>query len=124
MPRPKKRRRVCAMPVVRRFGSPESKSCRTFTMTVDEYEAIRLIDLLGYTQSQCAQQMGVARTTVQAVYDQARRKLAQALVQGDPLVITGGEYWVCPHRGEGCCKGPCRRCFPEQPEEQGKDVTK
>ena len=41
-------------------------------MTVDEYEAIRLIDLLGFTQEECAKQMSVARTTVQGIYAEAR----------------------------------------------------
>jgi predicted DNA-binding protein (UPF0251 family) len=36
-------------------------------MTVEEYETIRLIDLLGYMQEQCADQMHVARTTVQRI---------------------------------------------------------
>ena len=43
-------------------------------MTLDEYETIRLIDLLDYTQEECAVQMGVARTTVQSVYNEARKK--------------------------------------------------
>ena len=36
-------------------------------LNVDEYETIRLIDYLGLTQEQCAEQMEVARATVQAV---------------------------------------------------------
>ena len=68
-------------------------------MAVEEYEAIRLIDLLGCTQEECAAQMGVARSTVQQVYDTARRRLAQALVEGRRLHISGGDYVLCP-RGE------------------------
>ena len=77
-------------------------------MTLDEYEAIRLIDLLDCTQEECAQQMGVARTTVQAVYNQARRKLAQMLVDGRRLEIQGGDYELCPHSGS-CCGKDCGR---------------
>ncbi len=108
MPRPQKQRRVCAMPRTCRFGRVGRRSCDSIVMTVDEYECIRLIDLLEYTQSECAEQMGVARTTVQAVYDHARKKLAESLVSGKELVIAGGEYWVCPH-GDGCTKAKSKR---------------
>ena len=33
-------------------------------MTLDEFEAVRLIDLEGLSQQECAQQMEVARATV------------------------------------------------------------
>ena len=71
-------------------------------MALDEYEAIRLIDLLGLTQEEAARQMGVARTTVQAVYDAARGKLADALVNGHRLLLRGGRYELCS-QGESCC---------------------
>lgn len=81
-------------------------------MTIDEYETIRLIDGLDYTQEMCAQQMGVARTTVQAVYNEARKKLAQMLIEGRPLTIAGGNYAVCPntegcHNRKGCHREGC-----------------
>ena len=69
---------------------------------------IRLIDLLGCTQEECAAQMGVARSTVQQVYDTARRRLAQALVEGRRLHISGGDYVLCP-RGEECPGRDCAR---------------
>lgn len=77
-------------------------------MTVDEYETIRLIDLEGFTQEECAEQMKVARTTVQGIYGKARRKLAEALVDGKVLIIEGGQYRLCDDEGEGCGRG-CRR---------------
>lgn len=105
------------MPVTNAFGPLESALAQPeIEMTLDEYEAIRLIDLLGCTQEGCAVQMGVARTTVQAVYDSARRKLAQALVYGKGLAIRGGDYVLCPHSGEcggkDCAEKGCasRRC--------------
>ena len=77
-------------------------------LQVDELEAIRLLDLLGCTREECAEQMGVARSTVQQVYDAARRKLALALVEGRELVVAGGSYELCPHAA-GCAGRDCAR---------------
>jgi len=77
-------------------------------MTVDEYEAIRLIDLEGLTQEECAKQMNVARTTVQGIYAEARKKLARSLVDGKILLIEGGEYRLCEGPGKGWGRG-CHR---------------
>ena len=108
MARPKKCRRICAMPVHRAFGPLEGTAGGTVEMAVEEYEAIRLIDLLGCTQEECGAQMGVARSTVQQVYDTARRKLALALVEGRRLSIAGGDYTLCP-QGEVCPGRDCAR---------------
>ena len=121
MPRPQKCRRICAMPGCMAFAPCEAEGVKAqdVVMTLDEYESIRLIDLLDLTQEEAARQMCVARTTVQAVYDGARRKLAEALVGGKMLVIQGGSYELCPHAqeccgrdctGAGCLRGQCRFC--------------
>ncbi|KAF1083981.1 hypothetical protein SPSYN_02893 [Sporotomaculum syntrophicum] len=111
MPRPRKWRKVCCLPENNRFG-PLNKPANTehfLKMTVDEYETIRLIDLEGFTQEECAGQMNIARTTVQGIYTEARRKVAQSLVNGKVLLIEGGEYRLCDSYGKGCGGGGCRR---------------
>ena len=57
-------------------------------------------------QEQAAAQMGVARTTVQLIYNNARRKLADCLVNGKRLVIEGGDHAQCSGRGH-CCRSGC-----------------
>lgn len=104
MPRPKKCRRVCCLPQNNSFGpiGTEIYSNEVIEMTVDEYETIRLIDLEGYTQLDCSRQMNIARTTVQSIYDEARNKIAYALVNNRKLVIRGGEYKLCADYDEPC----------------------
>ena len=52
MPRPKKCRRICALPRCSSFGPLEGAADGRVEMAVEEYEAIRLIDLLGCTQEE------------------------------------------------------------------------
>lgn len=105
--RPLKWRRVCQEPATTRFGplGMGAGQREVVRMTVDEYETIRLIDLEGFQQFECAEQMNVARTTVQGIYGKARRKLAEALVHGKMLIIEGGEYRLCDQDARGCGPG-------------------
>ena len=121
MPRPRKWRNVCCLPSTNRFGPLNGciNGQEAIQMTVDEYETIRLIDLEGMNQEGCASQMGIARTTVQGIYLEARRKLAQALVEGRVLDIQGGDYQLCDGQNHCCGKGGChKRCMRQQ---QGED---
>lgn len=61
-------------------------------LSVEELEAIRLKDLEGLDQEQCAEQMQVARTTFQRVLYSAHSKIATALVDGKALRIEGGHF--------------------------------
>ena len=107
MSRPVKSRNVCKMPSCCHFGPLDSDSLEIINMTVDEYETIRLIDLEGLNQEECAKQMNVARTTAQGIYLQARKKLAESLVNGKRIMIGGGEYKIC--EGPNNCGRSCKR---------------
>ena len=113
MPRPKKCRRICAMPLHTEFSPRDGGEGGPVEMTVDEYESIRLLDYQGLRQEEAAEQMGVARTTVQAIYNTARQKIARCLVEGCPLRIVGGDIEVCGDRetcgGGRCCESGCCR---------------
>ena len=90
MPRPQRCRRIEQQPVYRSFSPDDITAMESVRMTVDEFEALRLLDDEGLTQEACANRMNIARTTVTAIYDSARRKTADALVHGKRLLITGG----------------------------------
>lgn len=120
MSRPRKSRKVCSMP--KNSGlSPLTKTeeKERIRMSVDEYETIRLIDLAGYTQEECAKQMNIARTTVQAMYNEARKKLADALVNSKVLYIEGGNYALCDSEDCNCGnKCTCSCTKKEKGEEE------
>ena len=90
MPRPFRCRRIEQLPVYRSFSPDDITAAEDVRMTVDEFEALRLLDDEGLTQEACAVRMNIARTTVTAIYDSARKKVADALVHGKRLLITGG----------------------------------
>lgn len=111
MARPRKWRRVCDLPGNNRFGplGISTNQNQFIIMPVDQYETIRLIDLEGLTQEECADQMNIARTTVQRIYSDARKKIAESLVNGKVLKIEGGVYELCDGIGNPCGRGNCGR---------------
>ncbi|HOE84751.1 MAG TPA: DUF134 domain-containing protein [Sphaerochaeta sp.] len=104
-------RTVCSLPDATKFGPLDGAFLEEpIVMGIDEYETVRLIDYEGMTQLECSEQLGVSRSTVQGIYDSARRKLARTLVEARPLLIEGGEYRLADHRGRGrCCGRGCRQ---------------
>ena len=92
MPRKQRCRWIDAYPDHWAFSPEEASGSEPVVMSLDEFEAIRLLDREGMTQEQCAERMGVARTTVTSIYESARRKMAEALVDGKRLLIRGGNY--------------------------------
>ena len=125
MPRPRKWRKVCCLPESDCYGPLDASAEReVVVMSVDEYETVRLIDLEGFTQEECADQMNIARTTVQRIYQDARRKIAESIVRGKILRIEGGDYRLCDGLEETCRCGGCRRhrCGGRFLQEEGEKI--
>ena len=95
MPRPKRCRRICSEPLTSVFYPSVDNDLEGISLTLDEYEVIRLVDLEGYSHLDCAKQMDISRSTVQEIYESARRKIASFIVYGRKLYIRGGNYQVC-----------------------------
>ena len=109
MPRPRKWRKVCCLPESNVYGPLNNTEPmnKVIVMAVEEYEAIRLIDLENLTQEECAEKMNVSRATVQSIYKDARSKIADSLVNGNHLKIEGGDYQL--YNDKERIHG-CRRC--------------
>lgn len=110
MPRPAKNRWICSMPLENEFGPKHLRrndAASIIYLQLDEYETIRLIDQQKLTQEECAKQMDIARTTVQGIYESAREKIANAIVNGQRLVIQGGSVRLCNGLRPECGNGHC-----------------
>jgi len=127
MPRPVKCRKVCHFPNVLEFFPADDTEKKTpIVLTVDEYETIRLLDKKGYSQEQCAVSMQIARTTVQRIYGLARKKIADALIDGHPLRIEGGDFRICDGQSSSCSFGGCykQEIYQKYAVEKGEGIMR
>ena len=96
MPRPRMMRRVGNEPGVTYFkpaGVPKSELEET-VLTVDEYEAVRLGDLECNGQEEAAKSMAISQPTFHRLIISARKKIADAVINGKSIRIEGGNYTV------------------------------
>lgn len=61
-------------------------------LTVDEFEAVRLKDLLGLEQKVAAEKMAISQPTFHRLVSSARKKIADAIVNGKAIKIEGGNF--------------------------------
>ena len=93
-------RRVDLIPAISYFkpqGVPLAR-LQEVRLSVEEAEAIRLRDLEGLEQEECAQRMKISRTTFARVLGSARQKLADALLNGKAIRIEGGNFEMAVRR--------------------------
>lgn len=124
MARPKKNRLVANDPRVSYFkprGIP-LRLLKEVHLSIDEMEALRLADMENLSQEEAGQQMGVSRATFGRIVQRARNIVAEALVVGKAIRVTGGNYQIqcsaryfvchqCQHQWEvPCGTGRPRKC--------------
>jgi len=90
--RPKKQRVIKTEPKIKLF-SPRGKPGRSdeVQLTLDEFEAIRLVDFQGLSQQEAANSMGISQQTLSRVIRKARKTLANALILGKIIKINPQE---------------------------------
>lgn len=103
MVRPKKDRMIAYTPECIKFGPKGYRAGEQILLKLEEYESIRLMDLEGLTQQECADKMHIGRTTLQRIYKSARRKIADSIINGNDLVIldNGNNIKFKNSEGEG-----------------------
>ena len=92
-------------------------------LTFDELEAIRLSDLEGLEQTTSAEKMQISQPTLHRTLASARKKIADALVNGKALKIEGGTYRLTAQtEGQNGATTPekCPKCV--SPEAENTDV--
>ena len=109
MPRPHRNRKICNAPKHSCFSPVETQSDETIILSVDEYEALRWVDLEKQTHGQTAKQMDISRTTVTEIYESARQKVADSIVNGKKLIIEGGNYRICDGHPKYGCTRDCEK---------------
>lgn len=104
MPRPIKNRYVKFIPNITEFMPKGDISSEVIVLYIEELEAIRLVDLEKKEQTESADEMQISRGTLQRILTSARTKIADSLVYGKKLVISGGNFEI------GDCINICKRC--------------
>ena len=93
--RPRKKRILRSEPEITQF-SPRGRIGRPdhSELKYEEFEALRLADHMGLSQSEASKFMGVSQQTFSRVLKNARKSLAGALVKGKIIRVKGGDFKV------------------------------
>jgi len=94
MVRPRRARKIRFMPDVTYF-KPQGIRIRNLEiteLTFDEIECVRLSEIEELSQVEAAQKMKIHQSTFQRSLAKARKKIADALINGKAIKIQGGTY--------------------------------
>ncbi|MDD4651888.1 MAG: DUF134 domain-containing protein [Methanothrix sp.] len=107
------RRWISEIPSVRCFMPDGCPKVEAISMSLEELEALRLVDLLDLDQEESAFYMGISRKALWNDLMNARKKVAACLVYGMGLRIEGGSYLL---RGEEVPDGANQDACTQQAE--------
>jgi predicted DNA-binding protein (UPF0251 family) len=96
MPRKKRLRKVVAPPGFkgyRPYGTTNKQS-DTVELLYEEYEALKLTDYDLMNHKEASEVMGISRPTFARIYENARRKIAMALVETREIITIYGNVWM------------------------------
>ncbi|AEY66110.1 DUF134 domain-containing protein [Clostridium sp. BNL1100] len=106
MARPTKWRKIENIPTIPFFIPSETDIAEVpeNILKLEELEALRLKDLEGLEQGECAEKMEVSRPTFQRILLSAREKIADSLINGKTIHIEGGKFTrnICPVKCLDC----------------------
>lgn len=143
MPRIQKERLIESLPPVGVFmpQTPSLNFASDITLTLDEMESIRLVDLEHLSQADAAEQMDISAPTLNRILMTAHEKVAAALWRGAPIKIEGGlvrisppgcghkrRLGICPFQSQASINEelttPCLRCnrYRQNTSTQSEDV--
>ncbi len=101
-------RRIALPPRYREFrprGVP-ARNMNPVSLSVDEYEAVRLADYAKLEHQEAAECMHISRSTFTRLVEKARGRIATAIIEGRSLIVRGGNVEFertirrCRHCGE------------------------
>jgi len=107
MVRPRRARSISFQPDVTYFkpiGVPMAHLKETM-LSFDELETIRLIDSEGLDQTKSAKKMKISQSTLSRLLKEGRKKLADAIIQGNAIKIQGGNFKMVQPTGRGLGRG-------------------
>lgn len=98
MPRPRRCRRIAFEPNITYFkpAGIRMMDIKETMLNLEEFEAIRLVDFKNIDQTNAAKKMNISQPTLSRLLTSARKKLADAIINGKAIKIKGGIYKTTP----------------------------
>lgn len=100
MARPRNNSKIQIPPRIKGFNPQGyyAKPSKAIILNIEEYEVIRLLDYENLSQLEASKIIEISRPSLTRIYDRARKKIAQALIEARPIRIEGGkivydEHW-------------------------------